>query len=157
MYRCSKGQSGDQLCNWDLYLSTGKNINLLYRYWWNTRSFPFTKKSYLHRGQWRYYFYLSRVRILVSPWLLTWLANYKSMQESSLRSRRLEVGGTKKQRRLARELPALVTKYYCLYFSFISLYPRFITFLWQAFCDRWPLRLHYFAVSKMNLKKLCFM
>ena len=75
----------------------------LYRYWWNTRIFPFTKKSYLHHGQWRYYFYLSRVRILVSPWLLTWLANC------------------------------------CLYFSFIALYPRFITFLWQAFCDRWPL------------------
>ena len=44
---------------------------LLYRYWWNTRIFPFTKKSYLHRARWRYYFYLSRVRILVSPWLLT--------------------------------------------------------------------------------------
>ena len=48
-------------------------IFLLYRYWWNTRIFPFTKKSYLHRAQWRYHFYLSRVRILVSPWLLTWL------------------------------------------------------------------------------------
>ena len=52
-------------------------LYLLYRYWWNTRIFPFTKKSYLHRAQWRYYFYLSRVRILVSPWLLAWLANYK--------------------------------------------------------------------------------
>ena len=50
---------------------------LLYRYWWNTRTFPFTKKSYLHRAQWRYYFYLSRGRILVSPWLPIWLANYK--------------------------------------------------------------------------------
>ena len=30
-------------------------------------------------------------------------------------------------------------KYYCLYFSFITLYPSFITFLWQAFCNRWPL------------------
>ena len=32
-------------------------------------------------------------------------------------------------------------KYYCLYFSFILLllYPSFVTFLWQAFCDRWPL------------------
>ena len=49
----------------------------LYRYWWNTRIFPFNKKSYLHRAQWRYYFYLSRVRILVSPWLLKWLANHK--------------------------------------------------------------------------------
>ena len=30
---------------------------LLYRYWWNTRIFPFTKKSYLHHAQWRYHFY----------------------------------------------------------------------------------------------------
>ena len=77
------------------------NFVLLHRYWWNTRIFPFTKKSYLHRAQWRYYFYLSRVSILVLPWLLTWLANY------------------------------------FLYFSFITLHPT--TFLWQAFCDRWPL------------------
>ena len=41
------------------------------------QDFPFTKISYLHHVQWRYYFYLSCVRILVSPWLLTWLANYK--------------------------------------------------------------------------------
>ena len=41
---------------------------LLYRYWWNTRIFPFTKKSNLHCTQSRYYFYLSRVRILVLPW-----------------------------------------------------------------------------------------
>ena len=46
--------------------------HILYRYWWNTRIFPFTKKSYLQRVWWRYYFYLSCVRILVSPWLLTW-------------------------------------------------------------------------------------
>ena len=32
------------------------NFVLLHRYWWNTRIFPFTKKSYLHRAQWRYYF-----------------------------------------------------------------------------------------------------
>ena len=51
-------------------------LALLYRYWWNTRIFTFAKKSYLHRAQWRYYFYLSRVRILVSLWLLAWLANY---------------------------------------------------------------------------------
>ena len=57
---------------------------LLYRYWWNTRIFPFSKKSYLHRAQWRYYLYLSRVSILVSPWLLTWLANY--MTEKSEKS-----------------------------------------------------------------------
>ena len=29
---------------------------------WQKKIFPFTKKSYLHRVQWRYYFYLSRVR-----------------------------------------------------------------------------------------------
>ena len=57
-------------------------IYLLYRYWWNTRIFPFTEKSYLHRTQWRYYFYLSRARILVSPWLLTWLANYRRASRS---------------------------------------------------------------------------
>ena len=49
---------------------------LLYRYWWNTRIFPFTKKSYLHSAQWRYYFYPSRVRILVSPWLLTLILTF---------------------------------------------------------------------------------
>ena len=58
---------------------------LLHRYWWNTRIFPLTKKSYLHRAQWKYYFYLSRVRILVSPWLLTWLANYKRASRSGTR------------------------------------------------------------------------
>ena len=30
----------------------GNYWTLLYRYWWNTRIFPFTKKSYLHRAQW---------------------------------------------------------------------------------------------------------
>ena len=53
------------------------NASLFYRYWWNIGIFSFTKNSYLHRTQWRYYFYLSRVRILVSPWLLTWWANHK--------------------------------------------------------------------------------
>ena len=60
-------------------------VILFYRYWWNTRIFLFTKKSYLHRPQWRYYFYLSRVRMLVSPWLLTWLANYKRASRSGAR------------------------------------------------------------------------
>ena len=50
---------------------------ILYGYWWNTRIFPFNKKSYPHYAPWRYYFYLSHVRILVLSWLLTWLANYK--------------------------------------------------------------------------------
>ena len=52
------------------------NSSFYYRYWWNTRIFPFTKKSHLHRGQWRYYFHLSRVRILVSPWLLTLILTF---------------------------------------------------------------------------------
>ena len=46
--------------------------HLLYSYWWNTRIFAFTKKSYLHCTQQRYCFYLPRVRILVLPWLLTY-------------------------------------------------------------------------------------
>ena len=49
------------------------------------QDFPLIKKSYLHRAQWRYFFYLSRVRILVSPWLLTWLANYKRASRSGAR------------------------------------------------------------------------
>ena len=73
---------------------SGKNIFqigidkrfLLYRYRWNTRISPFTEKSHLHRPQWRYYFYLSRVRILVSTWLLIWLASYKRASRSGARS-----------------------------------------------------------------------
>ena len=57
--------------------------------------FPFTKKSYLHHAQWRYYFYLSRVRILVSPWLLTWLANYKRASRSGARPVLLKFSFTK--------------------------------------------------------------
>lgn len=63
-------------------LQLAKYSMLLYRYWWNTRIMSFTKKSYLHRTQWRYYFRLSRVMILVSPWFLTWLANYKRAPQS---------------------------------------------------------------------------
>ena len=58
-------------------LSRYTRILCLYRYWWNTRIFPFTKQSYLHRAQWRYYFYLSHMKILVSSWLLRCLANNK--------------------------------------------------------------------------------
>ena len=105
------------------------------RYWWNTRIFPFTKNSYLHHAQWRYYFYLSCVRILVSPWLLTWF--FSSSLEFWL---------------FGTENISIIV---FIIFSFITIYPSFITFLWQAFCDRWPLWLHYFAVSKMNKKKSC--
>ena len=112
---------------------------LFYRYWWNTRIFPLTKKSYRHRPQWRYYFYLSRVRILVSPWLLTYAF---AVIESFFSSLEFWLFGTENH------------KYFCLYFFFITLYPSFITFLWQAFCNRWPLKLHYFALSKW-IKKSC--
>ena len=37
--------------------------------------------------------------------------------------------------------------------SFITLYPSFMTFLWQVFYNRW--QLPCFAVSKMNFKKSC--
>ena len=47
--------------------------------------FILLKKSYRHRAQWRYYLYLSRVRILVSPWLLTWLANNERASRSGAR------------------------------------------------------------------------
>ena len=89
-------------------------LYLLHRYWWNTRIFPFPKKSYLHRAQWRYYLcedigvaMVTNIIFLFFIRILTfWNRKYK---------------------------------YYCLYFSFITLYPSFITFFWQAFCDRWPL------------------
>ena len=149
---------------------------LLYRYWWNTRIFPFTKTSYLYRGRWTYYFYLSRVRILVPPWLQTWLANYKRASLSGARRVSFEISFTKWLRgattvqfsvtfsisqesttwryfkmrfccyRIFLFFIRILTfnwnrkyKYYCLYSSFITLYPSFITFLWQAFCDMWPL------------------
>ena len=69
------------------YQTQSNNHFLLYRYWSNTKIFTFTKKPYLHRAQWRYCFYLSRVRILVSPWLLKWLANYKRASRSGARHR----------------------------------------------------------------------
>ena len=97
---------------------------LLYRNWWNTRIFPFTKKSYLHRAQWRYYFYLSRVRILVSPWLLTYAFAVIEFFSSSLE---FWLFGT--------ENISIIF----FYFSFITLYPSFITF----------------AVLKMNKNKSC--
>ena len=91
---------------------------LLYRYWWNTRIFPFTKKSYLHRAQWRYYCYLSRVRMLVSPWLL----------------KQFSLFGTK-------NISIIVL---FLFYNFMSEFHNiFVTGI-------------YFAVSKMNLKKVVF-
>ena len=59
------------------------NTSLFYRYWWNTRILSFTK-NHIFITQ-RYCFYLSRVRILVSPWLLAWLANYKRASRSGAR------------------------------------------------------------------------
>ena len=72
---------GEQSIHWILFQPLYKGhlstmATLLYRYWWDTRIFPYTKKSCLHRAQWRYYFYLSRVRILVSQWLLTLILTF---------------------------------------------------------------------------------
>ena len=47
---------------------------LLYRYWWNTRISPFTKKIITSLCAVKI-LYLSHVKILVSSWLLKWLAN----------------------------------------------------------------------------------
>ena len=44
--------------------------------------------------------------------------------------------------------------YYSLYFSFITLYPSLKTFLWQAFCHRWPL-FCTFEDEYENEKKSC--
>ena len=46
-------------------------------------------------------------------------------------------------------------KYYCLYFSFITLHLSFITFLWQAFCDRWTLWIALFCCFEKWIKKSC--
>ena len=42
--------------------------------------------------------------------------------------------------------------------SFITLYPSFMTFLWQVFYDRWQLKLHYRVLlfQKWILKKVVF-
>ena len=101
-------------------------VILSYRYWWHTRIFSFTKKSYLYRAHWRYYSYLSRVRMDNGVTMVTNI-NFDSFWNRKY-------------------------KYYCLYLSFITLYASLITFLWQVFCDRWPLYMHYFAVSKINKK-----
>ena len=96
---------------------------LLYRYWWNTRIFPFTKKIISSLRAVKILFYLSRVRILVLPWLLTYAF---AVIGFFLFFIRILTFSNRKY------------KYYCLYFSFITLYPSFISFLWHAFCDRWP-------------------
>ena len=126
-----------------------RGIYLLNRYWWNSKIFPFTKKTYLHRAQWRSYFYHSRVRILVSPWLLTCLANYKRASRSGappVLFRFHSQNGFFKIRffccRIFLFFVRICTfwngkyKYYWHYVAFIT---SFITFWWQEFCDRWPL------------------
>ena len=90
----------------------------------------FTKKSYLNRAQWRYYLCEDIGVVMVTNIIFLFFIRILTFWNRKY-------------------------KYYCLYFSFITLYPSFITLLWQAFCDRWPLSLHYFAVSKMNNKKSC--
>ena len=120
-------------------------VLLLHGYSWNTGIFPCTENSYLHRAQW-YYFYLSPVRTLMSPWLLTRLTNYKRASSSVTRpvlfKSHSQDGFSKIH--LCYYIIFLSSwhfltfwssryMYYCLYFSSITLYPSFITFLWQAF------------------------
>ena len=53
------------------------------------------KIKFSSRAGGRYYFYLSRERISVSPWLLTWLANYKRASRSGTRPVFFEISFTK--------------------------------------------------------------
>ena len=126
--------------NYNLFRITCTRIerDLLYRYWWNTRIFPFTEKSYLYRAQWRYYFYLSHVRILVSPWLLTWLANYQRAFPLKRAAGSLGISFCYKIFLFFIKILTFWNRN-CLYFSFVTSYPSFITLLGQAFCGRWPL------------------
>ena len=48
-------------------------------------------------------------------------------------------------------------KYYCRYFSLITLYPSFKTFLWRAFCDGDPFNCTILLFRKMNFKKSCIL
>ena len=79
--------------------------------------FPFTKKSCLHHIQWRYYFYLSCEDIGVA---MVTNINFDFWNRKY--------------------------KYYYLYFSFITLYPSFITF-----CDR-----HFVIGDHFNCTTLLF-
>ena len=94
---------------------------LLCRYWWITRIFSFTKKSYLHRAQWRIF------KILFLSFTCGDIGVATVTNMVFLFFVRILTFWNRKY------------KYYCLYFSFITLHLRFITFLWQVFCDRWPL------------------
>ena len=105
----------------------------------------------------------------MSPWLLTWLANYKRASRSGTRLVLLTFHSQNGFfnigfwcYRIALFFIRILTfwnrkyKYYCLYFSFITLYPS----LWH-FCDRYfaighPL-IALFCRYENEYKKLCFM
>ena len=70
----------------------------------------------------------------MSPWLLTWLAKI------FLLFIRILTFWNRKY------------NYYCLYFSFITLYPSFITFLWQVFCGHFNCTILLF---RKWIKKSC--
>ena len=118
------------------------------------QDFPFYQKniSVLHRAWWRYYFYHLRVRILVSQWLEACLANYERASRSSAPPALFKFqsqNGFFEIRFCCCRIFLLFNriwtfwngkyKYYCHYIAFITLSLSFITFWWQAFCDRWPL------------------
>ena len=106
----------------------------IYRYWWNTRISPFIKKSYLHRAQWRYHFYLSCVRILVWPWLPTYYPITIELLAQA-RGRFLIWNFIHKMASRCEDSTIFLffiriltfsnrkCKYHFLYFSFITLYP----------------------------------
>ena len=100
-------------------------------------SFPFTKKSYLHRAQWRIF------KILFLSFTCGDIGVATVTNMVFLFFVRILTFWNRKY------------KYYCLYFSFITLHLRFITFLWQVFCDRWPLNCTILLFRKWIQWKRC--
>ena len=89
----------------------------------------FTKKSYLNRAQWRYYLCEDIGVVMVTNIIFLFFIRILTFWNRKY-------------------------KYYCLYFSFVTLYPSFITFLWHTFCDRWPLNCTILLFRKW-IKKSC--
>ena len=107
-------------------------------YWWNTLIFPFTKKSYLHHAVKILFLSLMCKDIDVSPWLLTWLANYKRDSRSGAQPVLFKFhsqNGFEVWRRYSyRWLSGWAAKFSHWYF-FQALHSILVT----GICDRWPL------------------
>ena len=103
------GQSINSLLCQPLYnghLST--MATLLHRYWWDTRIFPYTKKI------------ISSSRAVKILFLSFTCEDIGVAVVTNIDCDFLD--------------QKIFIKYYCIYFSFITLYPSF-----RTFCDRWPL------------------